>query len=302
VTSVTARFDDPAMPMLVVAHRACHNPAPRHGLPDAMPENSIAAVERCIVLGVDLAEVDVRRTSDGYLILMHDDSVDRTTDGRGKIADLSLAAIQALRLRSNEGGPDAAVTALHVPTLDEVLRVARGRILLNLDVQAGLYADTIAAVRRSGQQDQIVVKQPAGTGSPVLADTPPFDIMPFMPIPALPGDLPAIVRTQIGGRHRPVAIELPRLSEPAMSSIAEVTRPAKVRLWVNTLWEGFVAGVGGDEDALRDPDRVWGRLRRDGVTIIQTDEPEALLRYLGRGSATPVAAPAAGAMKQDATE
>jgi glycerophosphoryl diester phosphodiesterase len=56
-------------------------------------------------------------------------------------------------------------------------------------------------------------------------------------------------------------------------------RQQHVRLLVNTLWEGFVAGYGGDADALRDPDAVWGRLYRDGIGAFQTDEPEALLRY-----------------------
>ncbi|WP_183945470.1 hypothetical protein [Sphingomonas sp. BK580] len=50
-------------------------------------------------------------------------------------------------------------------------------------------------------------------------------------------------------------------------------------MWVNSLWEGFVAGYDGDRDAPRDPDAAWGRMYRDGVSIVQTDEPEALLRY-----------------------
>jgi glycerophosphoryl diester phosphodiesterase len=45
------------------------------------------------------------------------------------------------------------------------------------------------------------------------------------------------------------------------------------------LWDGFVAGYGGDAQALANPDAVWGRLFGEGVTMIQTDEPEALLRY-----------------------
>lgn len=48
---------------------------------------------------------------------------------------------------------------------------------------------------------------------------------------------------------------------------------------VNSLWDGFIAGYGGDADAGRDPDKVWGRMHRDGISIIQTDAPEALLRY-----------------------
>ncbi|MDJ0277151.1 glycerophosphodiester phosphodiesterase family protein [Sphingomonas sp. 2R-10] len=280
--SVAARFGDPATPMLVVAHRACHNPAPRHGLPGALSENSLAGIERCIALGVDVAEVDVRRTRDGYLVLMHDDSVDRTTDGHGKVADLSLAQIRSLHLRDNEGGADMPLTDRGVPTLEEALATAKGRILLNLDVQAGLYADTVAVVRGASQQDGVIVKQPAGTGSPVLADVAPFDAVAFMPILVGDADMPAVAERQLGGRRHPVAFELPRMTPDALPVLAAIARRGRTRLWVNTLWEGFVAGVGGDVDALRDPDAVWGRLRRSGVSVIQTDEPEALLRYLGR--------------------
>ena len=285
--SVLRRFAAPAPgatpgDVVVVAHRACHNPAPRHGMAASLPENALAGIARCIALGVDVAEVDVRRTRDGYLVLMHDDTVDRTTDGHGSVADLSLAQVRALSLRDNEGGAGAALTDLHVPTLDEALSAANGRILLNLDVQAGLYAETVAAVRRAGQQDGVIVKQPAGIGSPVLADLPPFDAIAFMPILAGDADLPAVASRQLTGRRRPVAFELPRMTAAALPALSAIARRAGIRLWVNSLWEGFVAGIGGDLDALRDPGAVWGRMRDAGVSVIQTDEPEALLRYLGR--------------------
>ncbi len=283
--SVAARFADPAMPMLVVAHRACHNPAPRHAMPGSVPENALAGIERCIALGVDIAEVDVRRTRDGYLVLIHDDSVDRTTDGHGKVADLSLAEIRALHLRTNEGGADATMTDQTVPTLDAALAAAKGRILLNLDVQAGLYAETVAAVRAAGQQDGVIVKQIAGIGSPLLADTPPFEGMAFMPVLSGTADLPAIAARQVAGKHRPVALELPPMSAVALAPVVTVARRAGVRLWANSLWSGFVQGFGGDVDALRDPDAVWGRLQRAGISVIQTDEPEALLHYLHRDAA-----------------
>ena len=280
--SVTARFDDPAMPMLVAAHRACHNPAPRHGMPTSNPENALAGIERCIALGVDIAEVDVRRTRDGYLILMHDESVDRTTDGNGRVADLTLSYVRGLHLRDGEGGAEATLTRHGVPTLEEALAAARGRIMLNLDVQSNLYAETIAAVRRAGQQDGVIVKQPAAAGSVALADVPPFDLVPFMPVLVGDADLPDVARRQLEGTRRPIAFELPRMTEASLPSLAVVARRARVRLWVNSLWEGFIAGMGGDVDALRDPDAVWGRMRRAGVSVIQTDEPEALLAYLSR--------------------
>lgn len=280
--SVGAMFGDRSTPVVVVAHRACHNPAPRHGMMASLPENSLAGIERCIAIGVDMAEVDIRRTRDGYMVLMHDDTVDRTTDGHGKVADLSLAEIRVLHLRENEGGADAPTTDRRVPTLEEALSIAKGRIGLNLDVQAGLYAETIAVVRSSKQEDGVIVKQAAGIGSPPLADTAPFDMVPFMPVLTGPDDLDIVAARQAGGTRRPVAIELPRLPAAFLPSIAAVAKQAGVRLWANSLWDGFIKGMGGDVDALRSPSTVWGRMREAGVAAIQTDEPEALMRYLAQ--------------------
>jgi glycerophosphoryl diester phosphodiesterase len=54
------------------------------------PENTLAAVERGIVLGCDFVEVDIQRTSDGCLVLMHDKFIDRTTNGEGRVIDMSF--------------------------------------------------------------------------------------------------------------------------------------------------------------------------------------------------------------------
>ncbi|RZL58769.1 MAG: glycerophosphodiester phosphodiesterase, partial [Sphingomonas sp.] len=107
-----------------------------------------------------------------------------------------------------------------------------------------------------------------------------FDRLLYMPIllnPRGAADLTAIAIRQMTGAH-PAGIELPRLNEAQLAPLAAAARAHGVRLWINSLWEGFVSGY-GDVQALRDPDAVWGRLYREGVTIIQTDEPEALLRY-----------------------
>ncbi|GAA2598027.1 hypothetical protein GCM10010435_91750 [Winogradskya consettensis] len=68
------------------------------------PENSLPAITQAIQHGAHIVEIDVQRTSDGELVLMHDDSVDRTTDGTGKVVALTLAQMRSLRLRSGLGG------------------------------------------------------------------------------------------------------------------------------------------------------------------------------------------------------
>jgi glycerophosphoryl diester phosphodiesterase len=267
--AIQARLADPNGGIFVVAHRGCHNPAPAHGFPGHAPENSLAGLERCVAMGVDMLETDIRRAADGTLVMFHDATVERTTDGSGKVAEMTWAQLSRLRLRDDEGGADAALTDQHPLTLEQMLAAAKGRIMLNLDVKAPIYAEVADAVRRAGMQRQVVLKTEVGVYSQPLASLPPFDRINFTPVLLNP----------IGGKPRPVAIELPRMRAEQLPPAAALARQQHVRLLVNTLWEGFVAGYGGDADALRDPEAVWGRLYRAGIGAMQTDEPEALLRY-----------------------
>lgn len=282
-----ARLADPTAGIIVVAHRGCHNPSPRHGLASA-PENSIAALDHCVAMGVDVMEVDVQRTADGHLVMIHDDTVDRTMTGVGRVGDLTLEQLRSMRLLENLGGPGAVATEQRVSTLEEMLAHARGRILLNLDVKAPVYAETIEAVVRAGAERDVIVKTFVGVSSPALAAVVPFDRTPFMPILTNPGgdaDLAAIALNQVRGAS-PVAIELPRMTGDQLAPVVSVARVHGLRLMINTIGDGFVANH-GDIDALRHPDGVWGALARAGVTIFQTDEPEALVLYRSALSGPP---------------
>ena len=114
----------------------------------------------------------------------------------------------------------------------------------------------------------------------------PYDRVPFMPIlssgDATGSDLAAIVTRQASGTRRPIGFEVPRMPAEALPGVVAAARAARARIWTNTLWEGYIGQANGDIDALRDPDAVWGRLHRAGVSIFQTDEPEALGRYAAR--------------------
>lgn len=84
------------------------------------PENSLLAFQSAIALGSDLLELDVHLTRDRTVAVIHDSTLERTTDGAGAVADATAADLRRLRLR----GPGAALTAEHVPTFDEVLAAA----------------------------------------------------------------------------------------------------------------------------------------------------------------------------------
>ena len=103
------------------------------------PENTLAAVERGIHLGVDFVEIDVRRTADGVLVALHDATVNRTTNGRGRVEALSFRDLRAFDAGNGE----------RIPTVEEVLKTAAGRTGLMLELKvAGVAHVTAEAVKK----------------------------------------------------------------------------------------------------------------------------------------------------------
>lgn len=99
------------------------------GIRENIPENSLSAIRKSISIGVDMVELDVRMTSDGVLVLMHDESIDRTTNGRGNISSMTYEALKRYYLKSGDVTSNETI-----PTLENALTEAKGRIFLNLDI------------------------------------------------------------------------------------------------------------------------------------------------------------------------
>jgi glycerophosphoryl diester phosphodiesterase len=119
---------------LVCAHRM--------GNPFA-PENSLSALRASILLGVDIVETDARITSDGRVVLVHDAEVDRTLEGSGNVRDFTLAELKAMPVRLEPGDPPGDFSCERVVTIEEVMALASGRIVVELetkDVEAGVAA------------------------------------------------------------------------------------------------------------------------------------------------------------------
>ena len=103
--------------------------AHRGGARKGFPENCIATFEDTLRHTFAIIELDPRRTKDGVIVVHHDATLERTTTGKGKVADFTLAELKQLRLKD----PDGEVTEFRIPTLDEVLEWARGKTILVLD-------------------------------------------------------------------------------------------------------------------------------------------------------------------------
>ncbi|MBB4036302.1 glycerophosphoryl diester phosphodiesterase [Dysgonomonas hofstadii] len=117
----------------ICAHRANTHKGLTNGA-NMAPENSLKAIETAIKQKVQMIEIDIRITFDKEFVIMHDKSVNRTTNGTGNVSALSLLQIKSLSLKDNAGN----VTEHKVPTLKEALESGRGKIYYNIDLGAML--------------------------------------------------------------------------------------------------------------------------------------------------------------------
>ena len=122
---------------LVTSHAACKGHA---------PENTLAGIERAIALGADAIEIDVHCTSDRVPVLIHDEMVDRTTDGAGSIHEMTLAVAQSLDAGARQFVP--RFQGEKIPTLAAVIELTRGKVLLQIEIKQPDIEEEVARIVR----------------------------------------------------------------------------------------------------------------------------------------------------------
>lgn len=258
--------------VLIIAHRGDWARA---------PENSLEAVRGAIELGFDMVEIDVRLARDGVPVVIHDQTLERTTEGAGPVSDLTSTELCTLRLREGEGGPGAALTSERLPTLAALLEEARGRILVNLDTKRPSELARIAPlVADMGMAGEVVVKcevKPEEAAR-LPADHPAHGPLPFMPIldvaaGHMEGGVEALAQLS------PLMIECHPEAAAILAECREALASSGIRLWVNTIDCSHIPDF-NDSRALADPQAVWGRLVDWGAGAIQTDRGAELARFL----------------------
>lgn len=144
------------MPPLVIAHR---------GDSAHRPENTLASFNSALEIGADFIEFDVQITRDQNVVVLHDPTVDRTTSGTGRIADLTLAEAKAL----SAGYPQrfgGRYQGERIPTLAEALGLLRDRAIalveikhesVSADAEGGVEAHTVAEIRKAGMEKQVAL-------------------------------------------------------------------------------------------------------------------------------------------------
>ncbi len=225
----------------VIAHRGEHT---------GCPENTLPAIQKAIDLGCDWVEIDVRTTEDGHFVLMHNRTVEATTDGHGDVADLTLAQIKAL----DAGARKPKYRGTRVPTLDEALELLRGHCGVYFDAKAIPAPAIIAALTRHRLLDHCLVYG----GWPLLKE---LTILGH-PRLTMPEAVSVDVTRRILQELDPRVIAFDRRDFEA--PIVTLARAAGKGVFVDRL---------GQDDS---PEQ-WREAARRGATGIQTDHPAGLL-------------------------
>lgn len=232
------------------------------------PENTLAAVRAAIAAGADFIETDPRATKDGVLVNLHDTDVDRTTDGKGEAADLTLAQIQALAIDASAFAGDFSCE--RVPTLHDVLALARGRIHVLLDANKTDRVDLLVqAVHETDTLDFAIF------------DT--DDTAKIQEALTLEPKLHTMIRvtdqaeidTELAlfSEHPPVIVELHDGADP--KQLAPGLHAAGHRVLADVFVLDLSAKL--DEDS-----SIYASAFDSGVDIVQTDRPELVAELLKR--------------------
>jgi len=274
VNELIKQLHDPSTKkVLVASHRGDWRNA---------PENSLEAYKLAIEMGVDMIEVDLAKTSDGVIVIMHDNTIDRSTDGKGKPSDYTLAEIKKFHLRNGLGRP----TRHTIPTLEEVMILAKGKVLVNLDKSIKYYNEAYAILKKTGTLQQALFK--TDITYPELKALYPaiLDSITFMAIVNLdkPGAKKMIEDYQKA--IKPVAFELNFGTDTsALLTNNSFINVHGSKIWYNSLWASLNAGheddLAFDDGNTKDS---WDWLISHGATVLQTDRPLMMLNYLRKRS------------------
>ncbi len=237
--------------ILICAHRGIHN--------NRIPENSLAAIQAAVAAGIDIVEIDIRTTSDDSLMLMHDDTVDRTTNGTGRFEELTYREVKQLRLTIGD-----SITDHRVPTLREALLAFSAPTYPNLDIKDVDFDDLLRQLRSLGMEHQVLS---------YLWNT---------------DDVASLTAKESRYAVLPMADTLPKIdffAKATASSLIhfntntytnqgmEMARKNQQIVFINTLWAEDTSLVAGNTEPL-------DQFIQLQPGIIQTDYPDLLLAYL----------------------
>ena len=240
-------------------------------------ENSILAFQDCINEGLDGIEVDLQMTKDSVLIIMHDETLDRTTTGSGKVSDYTIDELRKLRLLT----PIGVKTRQTIPTFEQVLLLAKDKILIQVDKWKAYGQQVADLAKKYNCERQIILRTTDNSKATKQKYGNLLDNLIVMPVLVCKGGNVDEENLQdfIKNYSSPVmSFSFIREDNPILRKIKNIQEMG-YRIWFNSLWDTFNAGH-DDELAVTDPDNSYGWLINHGANIIFSDNPILLKKYL----------------------
>lgn len=225
------------------------------------PMNTLPAFELAVAQGADGIELDAHRTRDGHVVIIHDFTVDKTTDGAGRVTDMTLAQVREL---DAGGWFDPAFRGIRVPTLDEVFDVVGKKLFVNVEIKSesietdGVEQAVADVIARYGMQARVIVS----SFNP-LALVRFRQIMPEVPLGMLYDE----------------TMSEPQVVLVQTDLVCEAIHPHHIQIDGHLMAQARSQGWHVNTWTVNDPRRAM-ELRDLGVNVLMTDYPDRIRQAL----------------------
>ncbi|WP_053404486.1 glycerophosphodiester phosphodiesterase family protein [Persicobacter sp. CCB-QB2] len=246
-------FGNPEGRVLVAAHRGDHM---------EMPENSLPSFEHSVKYGTDIIELDIRNSKEDSLMVIHDGTVNRTTNGEGKVSEMSYEQLRALKLIDEFTGKN---TDLYIPTLYESLKAMKGKIVIDLDIKCDNIEAIHATVGALEMFDQCLFFCDEADMDYVLGRTPEALVMPRA------RSMESL--EHLMEKYNPAIIHIDDSNFEVSEAVRYIkSMRADCRVWANALGKYDRAAIEGNDAGIL-------KLMEQGIDVVQTDLPR-YVQYL----------------------
>ena len=238
--------------VMVAAHRGAHK---------THVENSISAIKHAIETGVEIMEVDVKVTKDNIPVLNNDRKINRTTNGTGNPEEYTWNELQKFKLKM----PDGTVTEERIATLEEALIIAKEKVIIDIDLKTNRLKPVIDVIKKTKTTNQVIFFH---NKFEVLTEV--LNLMPIAIVLPLPYSFQ--MTDSALNLFSPKVIHInQKINTPEVNSLI---KSKNARIWINALGE--------PDDHIRKnrAETAINELVKNGANIIQTDEPELMIKYL----------------------
>lgn len=231
---------------VVIAHRGNHQ---------QVPENTLASFEKAIACGADFVEMDLRTTKDGKMVIMHDATVNRTTNGTGKVSDLTCGELMQLSIHPKSASD---TSQYKIPSFEDALRICKGKIHIYLDFKDANVMQAYDFIKAAGMEKQVVVYLNKEEQYAQWKNAAPQ--MPLM------ASIPDNIKTDqaLESFLKKTSVEFTDSADPA---IIPFLNKRHIAVWLDI--------QGNDEGPAK-----WNKALSKGVQGLQSDHPEDLVRFL----------------------